>query len=233
MRKGEEKRQEMLAVAERLFCVKGYDATSVQDILDVLHVSKGGFYHHFASKEALLENLFASRAEAAAAKAEEALSLLVDPMARLNTVLRSFIPLRKEDRAFLAMLLPLLSRQEGRSMRLCYSEALESAFLPLMEREIDAGRDAEVLMPVTTGTAAMTLHLLSRCWYESAMYLLSCAQKNQEHQAAVLLGILDQYRRAVEVLLDAPYGSVVLADLQEWDGLAEVLLRRMMLPMQG
>ena len=105
MRKGEEKRQEMLAVAERLFCVKGYDATSVQDILDVLHVSKGGFYHHFASKEALLENLFASRAEAAAAKAEEALSLLVDPMARLNTVLRCFIPLRKEDRAFLAMLL--------------------------------------------------------------------------------------------------------------------------------
>ena len=65
------------------------------------------------------------------------------------------------------------------------------------------------------------------------MYLLSCAQKNQEHQAAVLLGILDQYRRAVEVLLDAPYGSVVLADLQEWDSLAEVLLRRMMLPMQG
>ena len=49
----------------------------------------------------------------------------------------------------------------------------------------------------------------------------------------MLLGILDQYRRAVEVLLDAPYGSVVLADLQEWDSLAEVLLRRMMLPMQG
>ena len=65
------------------------------------------------------------------------------------------------------------------------------------------------------------------------MYLVACAQKNQEYQAAALLGILDQYRRAVEVLLDAPYGSVVLADLQEWDGLAEVLLRRMMLPMQG
>ena len=233
MRKGEEKRQEMLAVAERLFCVKGYDATSVQDILDVLHVSKGGFYHHFASKEALLESLFAARAEAAAVEAEEALTLLVDPMARLNAVLRCFIPMRKEDRAFLAMLLPLLSRQEGRSMRLCYSESLEAAFLPLLEREIDAGQEAETLMPVTSGTAAMTLHLLSRCWYEAAMYLLTCAQKNQEHQPAVLLGILDQYRRAVEVLLDAPYGSVVLADLQEWDSLAEVLLRRMMLPMQG
>ena len=43
MRKGDEKRQEMLNVAERLFCLKGYEATSVQDILNVLHSSKGGF----------------------------------------------------------------------------------------------------------------------------------------------------------------------------------------------
>ncbi|MGN0777564.1 MAG: TetR/AcrR family transcriptional regulator [Aristaeellaceae bacterium] len=233
MRKGDEKKQEMLAVAERLFCVKGYDATSVQDILDVLHVSKGGFYHHFASKEALLENLFSIRAQAAVAHAQEELSLLADPMARLNTLLRCFMPLRKEERAFIGMLLPLLSRQEGRSMRLCYSETLEAAFLPLLEQEIDAGQATEVLMPVTPGTAPMVLHLLSRCWYEAAMYLLECAQKKQEHQAAVLLSILDQYRRAVEVLLDAPYGSVILADLPEWDGLSETLLRRMMLPMQG
>ena len=65
------------------------------------------------------------------------------------------------------------------------------------------------------------------------MYLLTCAQKNQEHQPAVLLGILDQYRRAAEVLLDAPYGSILLADLKDWDSLAEMLLRQMMLPMQG
>ena len=39
MRKGEAKRQEMLAAAERLFLSRGYDATSVQDILDDLHAS--------------------------------------------------------------------------------------------------------------------------------------------------------------------------------------------------
>ena len=49
----------------------------------------------------------------------------------------------------------------------------------------------------------------------------------------MLLGILDQYRRAAEVLLDAPYGSILLADLKDWDSLAEMLLRQMMLPMQG
>ena len=34
MRKGETKRQEILAAAERLFLSRGYDATSVQDVLD-------------------------------------------------------------------------------------------------------------------------------------------------------------------------------------------------------
>ena len=51
MRKGDEKRQAILDVAEKLFYTKGYEATSVQDILDVLDTSKGSFYHHFESKE--------------------------------------------------------------------------------------------------------------------------------------------------------------------------------------
>ena len=55
MRKGEEKRQELLNAAEKLFCAKGYEGTSVQDILNVAEMSKGGFYHHFASKEDVRE----------------------------------------------------------------------------------------------------------------------------------------------------------------------------------
>ena len=66
MRKGDEKRQDILSVAERLFCQKGYKETSVQDILDVLKTSKGSFYHHFESKEQVLQKICESRAEAAA-----------------------------------------------------------------------------------------------------------------------------------------------------------------------
>lgn len=57
MRKGDEKKAEILAVSERLFLTRGYEATSIQDILDVLHTSKGGFYHHFVSKDAVLSTL--------------------------------------------------------------------------------------------------------------------------------------------------------------------------------
>ena len=107
MRKGESKRQEMLQAAERLFLAKGYDATSVQDILDALHASKGGFYHHFASKEEVLKTLCAQRAERAAAFTLEALGDASGDMTRINAVLHGFMPLRQQESSFVAMLIPI------------------------------------------------------------------------------------------------------------------------------
>src|SRR2546428_13357689 len=49
------RRDAFLDVAQRLIQTKGYEAMSVQDVLDELEVSKGAFYHYFDSKQALLE----------------------------------------------------------------------------------------------------------------------------------------------------------------------------------
>src|ERR1700724_1817144 len=49
------RRDAFLDVAQRLVETKGYEAMSVQDVLDELDASKGAFYHYFDSKQALLE----------------------------------------------------------------------------------------------------------------------------------------------------------------------------------
>ena len=46
--------QRILDTASRLFLQKGYDETTLQDIIDATKLSKGAIYHHFASKEAIL-----------------------------------------------------------------------------------------------------------------------------------------------------------------------------------
>ncbi len=43
--------QLILETAARLFAQKGYDETSMQDIMDATHLSKGAIYHHFKGKE--------------------------------------------------------------------------------------------------------------------------------------------------------------------------------------
>ena len=48
------KTREMVAIAEKLFLEKGYEETTIDDILEKTGLSKGGFYHYFQSKEELL-----------------------------------------------------------------------------------------------------------------------------------------------------------------------------------
>ncbi len=55
--------EQILAVAERLFIGRGYDKTTIQNIIDELGLSKGAIYHHFKSKEEILEAIITAKAE--------------------------------------------------------------------------------------------------------------------------------------------------------------------------
>lgn len=50
----EETIEKILDIAHVLFLQKGYDQTSIQDIVQALNMSKGAIYHHFRSKEDIL-----------------------------------------------------------------------------------------------------------------------------------------------------------------------------------
>ncbi|MEM8858829.1 MAG: TetR/AcrR family transcriptional regulator [Chloroflexota bacterium] len=49
------RRAKIISAARRLFYTKGYDNTTVRDILDEAEVTNGAFFHHFESKQALME----------------------------------------------------------------------------------------------------------------------------------------------------------------------------------
>jgi AcrR family transcriptional regulator len=65
------RRERFIDVAQRLITLKGYDQTSVQDVLDALDASRGAFYHYFDSKESLLEAVVERMADAAIQPLEE------------------------------------------------------------------------------------------------------------------------------------------------------------------
>lgn len=56
----ENKKKELLALAEKLFLEKGYEQTSIDDILKESGISKGGFYHYFKSKDEILSESISS-----------------------------------------------------------------------------------------------------------------------------------------------------------------------------
>ncbi len=51
-------RDRVLDVATQLFAEQGYDATPVAQVIERAGLTKGGFYHHFASKDELLYEVY-------------------------------------------------------------------------------------------------------------------------------------------------------------------------------
>lgn len=51
----EERKNEILDVAEQLFAEKGFDNASTNDIINKIGIARGTLYHHFASKEEILD----------------------------------------------------------------------------------------------------------------------------------------------------------------------------------
>lgn len=60
----EERRDELINAAERLFLERGYDQTAVADIVRAVNVAQGTFYYHFRSKEEILGAILAKDLDA-------------------------------------------------------------------------------------------------------------------------------------------------------------------------
>jgi TetR/AcrR family transcriptional regulator, transcriptional repressor for nem operon len=54
-------RTQIIETADTLFYEKGYEQTSFADIADVVAISRGNFYHHFKTKDEILEAVIALR----------------------------------------------------------------------------------------------------------------------------------------------------------------------------
>lgn len=55
VKEAEERKNEILDAAERLFGTKGFDGTSTGEILDAVGIARGTLYYHFKSKEEILD----------------------------------------------------------------------------------------------------------------------------------------------------------------------------------
>lgn len=53
----EERRNEILDAADELFAQKGFDGTSTNNILEKVGIARGTLYHHFKSKEDIMDAL--------------------------------------------------------------------------------------------------------------------------------------------------------------------------------
>ena len=96
MKKGERRKQELLNIAYRMFIEKGYENTSVDDIIIEAGIAKGTYYYYFESKEATLEAVIEMMIEKAENIAKAALMNPVPIPQKLASVVYAFQPNKDE-----------------------------------------------------------------------------------------------------------------------------------------
>jgi AcrR family transcriptional regulator len=85
------------------FAAKGYDPTSVADIVDGLGVGKGVFYWYFQSKEDLLVEILVEAQEELAREQERAMAGETDAVGRIELAIRATIDWQARNRPLAAI----------------------------------------------------------------------------------------------------------------------------------
>src|SRR3954451_11198480 len=85
------RRDDLLEIAAGLFAEKGFKNTTVRDIADAAGILSGSLYHHFDSKESMVDEILRTFQEELFGQYDEILAGDLDPLAKLEqAVLVSF-----------------------------------------------------------------------------------------------------------------------------------------------
>jgi AcrR family transcriptional regulator len=82
------RRAELLTIAATLFAEKGFRNTTVRDIADAAGILSGSLYHHFDSKESMVDEILRTFQDALFASYDEVLASDRDARAKLEEVVR-------------------------------------------------------------------------------------------------------------------------------------------------
>lgn len=201
---------ELLDCAQRLFFERGYDNTTVNDIIREVGLSKGAFYHHFVSKEALLEALSARLACDSMAELQPMLEdPSLDAIGRLNALFAGSRQLNVELAPQLRRTFFVLFRPENLALFHRVDLAARELVLPVIADLLRKGTEEGALdVPDPEAFAEMLLQL--RLIFRDVMQqALRQAELGHIEEAAQMLDErLRLYGIAIDRLLKLPDGTI-------------------------
>ncbi|HEY9564896.1 MAG TPA: TetR/AcrR family transcriptional regulator [Nocardioides sp.] len=82
------RRDELLHIAAKLFAEKGFKNTTVRDIADAAGILSGSLYHHFDSKESMVDELLVRFQTELFDRYDQILASDLDPRAKIEAAVR-------------------------------------------------------------------------------------------------------------------------------------------------
>jgi AcrR family transcriptional regulator len=159
-------REGILEAAAKIFSEKGYNATSMQDIADAVHLQKASLYHHFSSKQEILVDLLDHALDLINNHLEQVLAQPLSPDEKMRQAMLSYFQTIAENQNLAAVLLMEMKSldPELKSRQASRREKFENIWKDL----IVEGRQKEIFDhfdPSITGRAILGVMNWSVTWY--------------------------------------------------------------------
>jgi AcrR family transcriptional regulator len=219
------RKNEILDVAARLVYTQGYEQMSIQDILDELKISKGAFYHYFASKQALLEAMIERTHQ-------EVIAILTpiveDPslpaLEKFDCFLNTISTWKNARKAMLLSLMRVLYSDDNVIVREKQRTSGRQFLTPMLNQIIRQGIEEGVLTiscPEPVGEVVLSL-LISLGDVLSDLFLM---RRRDEAVFKQIEATVTVYVFAIEKVLGVPPNKLHMIDhdsLREWFEIATI-----------
>ncbi len=137
VKEAEERKNEILDVAEHLFGTKGFDNTSTTDILNEIGIARGTLYYHFKSKEEILDAMIERTVKKLAGKAKKIIFQRDTPV--LQRLTKMMLTLKIDDKDFSHGFLKQAHRPQNALMHQKMQKCILSEINPLITNLIQEG----------------------------------------------------------------------------------------------
>lgn len=170
------RRTAILDAAQTVIAARGYDAMTIADVLAATEISKGAFYHYFASREALLAGVLTRRVDEWVAAANEAISSSSAPAAQLRELVHALAAAKAADRPLLIGAMRQVHSDANAAMNARLRSAAAERFLPLIIEVVEAGtRSGDFRVESPAAASKVVLTLMQALAEEFARHLIAIA----------------------------------------------------------
>ena len=134
MKKGEKRKQELLKIAYNMFLSRGYENTSVDEIIAEAQIAKGTYYYYFPSKEKMLGDVIEMMIESEVETAGQIIGSDLPVPQKIIAIIASVKPAEAEQPIKDALMQP-----ENVLMHVKIRKKLIEVIVPLLSAVIEEG----------------------------------------------------------------------------------------------
>lgn len=183
VKEAEERKEEILDVAEKLFGTKGFDHTSTNDILEGVGIARGTLYYHFRSKEEILDAVIERLTKRLVAEA--ALIIRDHKLPFLERLTKAVMSLNVESQLGLEVM-EQMHRPQNALMHQKMQKMLLSGIDPLLTELVEEGIDQGIChTEYPAGAVEMTMLYANTAFDELDIADLSEEQRRQKMAAFI------------------------------------------------